>query len=317
MADARTSSHSHMAGFVHEALMYRDEAELDAAMHEFLQEAAAAGEPVLMALPGAHLSHAREMVAATGADTRFEDLEQAGRNNPGCLLSMMEEWVAEHGGRGRIVSEVVWPGRSHAEAVEALRHEALVNHALAGSGATIMSPFDASHLDDEILAGVEMTHPTVVEGGQRRAGAAYTDPLSTAFRDLWPLEVPGGGGPVSEHRLDGTLLELRRAIAEDPVLGSLSEQRRADLVFAINEAASNAVKHGGTSCMTRLWLDGDEVISEVVSPSGVDDVMAGRRRPAADALEGRGLWLINQLCDLVEMRSDPSGMTVRMHVRER
>jgi hypothetical protein len=44
--------------------------------------------------------------------------------------------------------------------------------------------------------------------------------------------------------------------------------------------------------------------------------MAGRRRPAADALEGRGLWLINQLCDLVEMRSDPSGMTVRMHVRE-
>jgi anti-sigma regulatory factor (Ser/Thr protein kinase) len=304
-----------MPGFVHEAVMYRDEAELDAAMHAFLQEAAAAGEPVLMALPGAHLAHAREAVADTGADTQFQDLEQVGRN-PGCLLSMMEEWVAAHGGRGRIVAEVVWPGRSHAEAVEGLRHEALVNHALADSAATIMSPFDASQLDEDILAGVEMTHPTVVESGHRRAGAAYTDPLSTTFRDLWPLEVPGAGGPVSEHPLDGTLLELRRAVARDPALGSLSAQRRSDLVFAINEAASNAVKHGGTSCMTRIWSDGDEVISEVSSPSGVDDVMAGRRRPAADAPEGRGLWLINQLCDLVEMRSDPSGMTVRMHVRE-
>jgi hypothetical protein len=33
-------------------------------------------------------------------------------------------------------------------------------------------------------------------------------------------------------------------------------------------------------------------------------------------MEGRGLWLINQLCDLVELRSDGSGTTLRMHVRE-
>jgi anti-sigma regulatory factor (Ser/Thr protein kinase) len=313
MTDARASSHSPNAGLVHEALIYHDEAEFDAAVHAFMQEAAAAGEPVLVALPGPQLRRVRETFGDLMADARVEDLEQVARN-PGCLLSMIEEWVTAHEGHARVVSEVVWAGRSHAEAVEALRHEALVNHALAQSGATIMSPFDARHLDEDILAGVEMTHPTVVEGGQRRAGVSYTDPLSAAFGELWPLDDPAG--PVSEHPLHGSLRELRRAIADDPALGSLSAVRRSDLVFAINEAASNAVKHGNETCMTRIWHDGDEIVTEVSSPSGVDDVMAGRRRPGADALEGRGLWLINQLCDLVEMRSGTSGMTLRMHIKE-
>lgn len=313
MADARTSSHNPAAGFVHEALMYRDEAEFDAAVHAFLREAAAAGEPVLVALPGPHLEHVREALADEMTDVRLEDVEQVARN-PSCLLSMIEEWVESHDGHARIVSEVVWPGRTRAEAVEALRHEALVNHALAGSAATVMSPFDARHLDDDILAGVEMTHPTVVEGGRRRAGTAYTDPLSTRFGELWPLEDPRG--PVSEHPLEGSLTELRRAIADDPVLGSLSAERRSDLVFAINEAASNAVRHGNVTCMTRIWHEGDEVVTEVSSPTGIPDVMAGRRRPAADALQGRGLWLINQLCDLVELRSGASGTTLRMHIKE-
>jgi anti-sigma regulatory factor (Ser/Thr protein kinase) len=298
---------------VHEALIYRDEAEFDAALHAFLQEAAAVGEPVLVALPGRHLEQVREALGKDMADARLEDLEQVGRN-PGRLLSMIEEWVASHHGRARVVSEVVWPGRTRAEAVEALRHEALVNHALAGTGATIMSPFDARHLDEDILAGVEMTHPTVVEDGQRRVGTSYTDPMSTTFGELWPLEDPPG--PVSEHPLDGSLMELRRAVADDPVLGSLSADRRSDLVFAINEAASNAVKHGNETCLTRIWHDGDEVVTEVRSRSGIDDLMAGRRRPAAGALEGRGLWLINQVCDLVELRTGASGTTLRMHIKE-
>jgi anti-sigma regulatory factor (Ser/Thr protein kinase) len=313
MAEARTPPHGPTAGFVHEALMYRDEAEFDAAMHAFLQEAASAGEPVMVALPGPHLRHARETLGDAMTDAQLEDVAKVGRN-PGRLLSMIEEWVASHDGHARVVCEVVWPGRSHAEAIEALRQEALVNLALAGSDATIMSPFDAQHLDADILAGVEMTHPTVVEGGLRRAGSAYTDSVSAALGELWPLEDPTG--PVSEHPLDGSLIELRRAIADDPALRSLSPERRSDLVFAINEAATNAMQHGGATCMTRIWHDGDVVVTEVSSHSGIADVLAGRRRPPADALDGRGLWLINQLCDLVELRSGLSGTTLRMHVSE-
>lgn len=66
----------------------------------------------------------------------------------------------------------------------------------------------------------------------------------------------------------------------------------------------------------RIWHDGDEVVTEVRSHSAVQDVMAGRRRPAADALAGRGLWRINQVCDLVELRSGASETTLRMHVKD-
>ena len=35
---------------------------------------------------------------------------------------------------------------------------------------------------------------------------------------------------------------------------------------------------------------------------------------AGDAT-GRGLWLANQLCNLVQIRSSPEGTTVRLHMR--
>jgi hypothetical protein len=44
------------------------------------------------------------------------------------------------------------------------------------------------------------------------------------------------------------------------------------------------------------------------------DPLTDRRRPAPNQDGGRGLWLANQLCDLVQIRSFPSGTTVRMHM---
>jgi anti-sigma regulatory factor (Ser/Thr protein kinase) len=313
MADERTTSHTVETGFVHEAVMYRDESEFDAAIEDFMRAAAAADEPVLVALPAVRLNRVRRHMGGNVPEARFEDAERVARN-PSCLLPMIQEWVHSHDGPVRVVSEVVWPGRSRAETVEALRSEALLNYALAGSGATVMSPFDAGHLDAETLAGAEMTHPTVVEGGRRRASMAYRDPLTMPFGELWPLQSPPG--PVSEHPLTGSVLELRHALADDPALGMLSAQRRSDLVFAVGEAASNAIKHSDGMCTARIWRDGDEVVTEVSTHSTITDLMAGCRRPAVDALEGRGLWLINQLCDLVELRSDASGTTLRMHVRD-
>jgi anti-sigma regulatory factor (Ser/Thr protein kinase) len=98
-------------------------------------------------------------------------------------------------------------------------------------------------------------------------------------------------------------------------LRGLSQERREDMVFVVNEAATNSVKHGDGHCTARIWHDGQSVVSEVRSETAGPDVLAGRRRPSPDALSGRGLWLINQVCDLVELRSSEAGMTLRMHVR--
>jgi hypothetical protein len=41
--------------------------------------------------------------------------------------------------------------------------------------------------------------------------------------------------------------------------------------------------------------------------------LVGRVRPTPDAQSGRGVWIANQLCDLVQIRSGRSGTVVRVH----
>jgi hypothetical protein len=40
--------------------------------------------------------------------------------------------------------------------------------------------------------------------------------------------------------------------------------------------------------------------------------LAGRVRPRGAEPDPRGLWLANQMCDLVQIRSTPKGSTVRI-----
>ena len=41
---------------------------------------------------------------------------------------------------------------------------------------------------------------------------------------------------------------------------------------------------------------------------------AGRLQPVLDEPGGRGLWLANQLCDLVQVRTFADGNVVRIHM---
>jgi hypothetical protein len=42
--------------------------------------------------------------------------------------------------------------------------------------------------------------------------------------------------------------------------------------------------------------------------------LAGRVRPRPEQLTGRGLWLVNQLCDLVQISSGHAGTVARLHM---
>ena len=45
------------------------------------------------------------------------------------------------------------------------------------------------------------------------------------------------------------------------------------------------------------------LICEVRDSGRLDDPLAGRRRPEIPELGGHGLWIANQICDLVQLRS--------------
>jgi anti-sigma regulatory factor (Ser/Thr protein kinase) len=87
-----------------------------------------------------------------------------------------------------------------------------------------------------------------------------------------------------------------------------------DLVLAVNEVAANSIAHGGGSGTLRVWRDGGALVCEVSDRGHLDDPLADRRRPAPGQDGGRGLWLANQLCDLVQVRSFATGTTVRLHM---
>lgn len=98
----------------------------------------------------------------------------------------------------------------------------------------------------------------------------------------------------------------------------LSAARRGDLVLAVSEAAANSLSHGGGKGALRLWVTagpGAEAVAEIRDAGRLADPLAGRRRPSlASANGGRGLWMIHQLCDLVEVRALPDGFTLRLHM---
>jgi hypothetical protein len=61
---------------------------------------------------------------------------------------------------------------------------------------------------------------------------------------------------------------------------------------------------GGT---VHMWHDAEEVFCQITDSGVIADRLAGYRVPADDLRGGKGLWLVNQVCDLVEMRSTTDG----------
>jgi anti-sigma regulatory factor (Ser/Thr protein kinase) len=95
----------------------------------------------------------------------------------------------------------------------------------------------------------------------------------------------------------------------------LAPGRTSDLVLAVSEVAANTLRHTQGPGTLQVWAADGEIICQVTDSGQITDPLAGRRRPAADSFMHGGLWVVNQICDLVELRSGPDGTTVRMHVR--
>jgi anti-sigma regulatory factor (Ser/Thr protein kinase) len=110
------------------------------------------------------------------------------------------------------------------------------------------------------------------------------------------------------------LSEVRALVFRHARDAGLSEARANDLVLAVSEVAANTLRHTASDGTLTIWHDQTEIVCEVHDEGTITDPLAGRRKPAPNANGGHGLWLVHQVCDLVELRSDTSGTTVRMHL---
>jgi anti-sigma regulatory factor (Ser/Thr protein kinase) len=125
----------------------------------------------------------------------------------------------------------------------------------------------------------------------------------------------GGSTPDLVSLTFSTDLAAVRAVVERyGMAAGLTELRTVDLVIAVNEVAANTVKHARAPGRLDIWRDRDEIICEVADPGYIADPLAGARIPRAGATTGYGLWLVRRVCDRVELYSDETGTTVRMHM---
>jgi anti-sigma regulatory factor (Ser/Thr protein kinase) len=297
-------------GFRHAVWLYRTPETYLAGISAFVQAAIASGEPALVAVPA---SQVRGVSLPSGPDVTVADMRELG-GNPARLIPALRAFADKYSGRRvRYLGEPAWAGRSAAELRETARYEALLNHAFAGADISVLCPYNAE-LSAAVIADACALHPTVCGDGTKHANAAYRG------RGMWPDSLTKPlVAPATAQLLfyDGDLRPVRALVAAVTAQAGLSPGRCTDLVIAASEVAANTLKHAGGAGVVRLWATETEVLCQLEDAGHIADPLAGHWRPRGDLTGGQGLWLVNQVCDLAEIRSSELGTTIRLHMNRR
>ncbi len=270
-----------------------------------------AGEAVMVAVPEPRLALLRSALGDGAAAVHWLDMTRLGRN-PARIISAIADFVDSTEGRpARMVGEPIWPGRTDAEMLEAARHEALINLAFAGVDVRILCPYDAA-LPAQALALSACTHPLLEDATATVASRGYDAQALADSVGIEPLAPPPAQAATLPDAAD--LCTVRGFLRGHLHHHDLTAGRGDDLVTAANEVVGNSIRHADAPASVRLWAEDERVVCEVAGGGRIADALAGRLRPAPTERGGRGLWLVNQLCDLSQLRTGTSGTTVRMQM---
>jgi anti-sigma regulatory factor (Ser/Thr protein kinase) len=310
------AEHLHLEGFRHEALFYDGGDEFLDGTVSFIREGVEAGESVLVAVAQPKIDALTAALAGDLEGVIFVDMPAIGIN-PARIIPIWRRFAGENADRGqgfRGIGEPAWPGRTAPELDECARHESLLNLAFDGGEPwRLLCPYDAARLPDDVLETAQRTHPVLAGNGSAGRSGAYDTEMA---RRALEGELPAPGGVVEELAFDADgLAGVRRLVDARAHDAGLGPERAADLRLAVNELATNSVRHGGGGGTVRFWREGDELLCEVADPGRIRDPLTGRYSPTPAQLDGRGVWLANQLCDLVRLRSSEQGAVVRLHMR--
>ena len=303
--------------FRHEALFYADQDEFLEGTASFIRDGLVADEPVMVVLNRPKIEALRSELNGHGDAVLFADMAEVG-SNPARIIPAWREFVDRYAGRRlRGIGEPIWAERSPAELVECQRHESLLNLAFADTpGFYLLCPYDTRALGEDVLEEARRSHPHLAWNGGGRESDRYRGLEAVAAPFVEPLPQPPAR-PASRVFQSGTLPALRELVAGHARAAGFGDEALEDLVLAVDEVATNSVLHGGGGGIVRVWLEGETLLCEVQDRGVIGEPLAGRRAPTAGQPGGYGLWLANQLCDLVQVRSSDSGSAVRIHMRRR
>jgi anti-sigma regulatory factor (Ser/Thr protein kinase) len=297
-------------GFRHQAQLCRDRADCLRSALSFAREGASRDEAISVGV-SAPLSVPLRDALGQSPHVAFFDMTELGRN-PRRIISAMLDFASAHRGRRlRYVSEPCGPARTAAEQAEAVLHESLLGVALPRYPASVLCLYNAAELDATAVSGAEQTHPVVISGGRSRSSTAYAGPGAVPRQCERPLPPVPPRAVTVPYRDD--LRPVRAQVARRAREAGLPRGRTADLTLAVSEVAANTLRHTSGGGTLHVWRAAGEIICQIADSGTITDPLVGRRRPAPDA-SGQGLWVVNQICDLVELRAGPADTIVRLHM---
>ena len=300
-------------GFEHEALFYRGDDDFLPGVLPFVREGLERDEAVVVAEPRNRLEQLRDALGDDASSVAFLDMAEIGQN-PARIIGMWARTLQEHtdaGRRLRGVGEPAFVGRRSAELDECRLHELLLNDAFDGGPSwRLLCPYDEKHLPRAVTRGALRTHPLAGPPAGRRSTEEYIaggalDALAV------PLPLPAEAVLRGSYGPDD-IPATRRTVAHYARMVGLSEEQVEVLELAASELAANSIRHGGGTGTVAMWREPGAAVVEFSDSGRVTDPLTGRLMPPLEQKGGRGVYLVNQLCDLVQLRSSDRGTVVRV-----
>ena len=297
----------------HEAFLWHDADDFTRTMVPFLEEGLAAGEPTMVAVLPEHIGWLRDALGTQAKQIDFVDMQELGRN-PARIIPAWQHFLDEKAGRRkpvRGIGEPIWPGRRPEELLECQLHEALLNVAVDPElPFWLVCPYDAEQLGGAVVDEAYRSHPVIVEADAYQGSAAYAG--RAHVDSLFSTELSDSDGRVQSVPFSRSdVRRLRHYLRLELHVAGLDAHAVEDLTDVVLRLVVSSLHRGSEDGTVKVWSSREAVVCEVADGAPTHDPLAGRRAPSEE--DHDALWLANQTCDLVQLRSTPTGTAVRLH----
>jgi anti-sigma regulatory factor (Ser/Thr protein kinase) len=110
----------------------------------------------------------------------------------------------------------------------------------------------------------------------------------------------------------GDLAAVRAFVSAGAMARGLPAHRVELLALAVSELTTNTLQHSTGGGRVRVWAQAGRLICEVVDQGSMRAL--GRPMPSSDAVRGRGLAIVERICDEVSIAAVPEGTVVRIRL---
>ncbi len=124
-------------------------------------------------------------------------------------------------------------------------------------------------------------------------------------------EPPAGSAEMTYDRA-GDLAVVREFVRVEAARLGLPAHRAELLIIAVSELATNTLQHTSGGGRVRMWAEPDLLVCEVLDHGPMRALH--HAMPAAESPRGRGLAIVERLCDEVTISTGPDGTRVRLRL---